>query len=83
MRAVDDWFNLVPGVAARCELTGTDPRLGVAGAPALAGGAAAVTVTPYLAGAQTVTASALTAGGSTTNQRARFEVAPARTRSCC
>ena len=60
VRAIDDFFNVVPTVNGALELTGTDPRLGVVPA-ALADGTAAVTVTPYLAGTQTITASALTA----------------------
>ncbi|MBK7671069.1 MAG: hypothetical protein IPJ24_06720 [bacterium] len=60
VRAIDDFFNVVPTVNGALELTGTDPRLGVVPA-ALADGMAAVTVTPYLAGTQTITASALTA----------------------
>ncbi len=54
VRAVDDWYNLVPGAAGALQLTGTDPSLAVAGTPALAGGSATVTITPYLAGAQGV-----------------------------
>lgn len=76
VRAVDDWFNLVPGVAAALALAGTDPRLGVAGTPALAGGEAVLTVTPYRAGEQTVTASAPDQPAVSGDESAAFTVAP-------
>lgn len=61
VRAVDDWFNLVPGATGALQLTGSDPSLAIAGAPALSGGAASVTITPYLAGAQDLTCAVPTA----------------------
>ena len=61
VRAVDDWFNLVPGATGALQLTGSDPSLAIAGAPVLSGGAASVTITPYLAGAQDLTCAVPTA----------------------
>lgn len=57
VRAVDNWFNQVPTAAGSLQLLGSDPSLGV-GPAVLSGGAATVTVTPYLAGEQTITATA-------------------------
>lgn len=58
VRAIDDWFNLVPGAAGALALAGSDPRLAVPGTPALAGGECALAVTPFRAGEQTVEATA-------------------------
>ncbi|MBM4131132.1 hypothetical protein FJ250_08895, partial [bacterium] len=58
VRAVDAWHNTVPTAQGALGIAGTDPRLGVVPAE-LVDGLAAVTVTPYLAGQQQVTAAAL------------------------
>jgi len=74
VRAVDDWFNQVPDVAATLQLSGSDPSLGVAGPTALAGGAASITITPYLAGEQSVTAAVPAAPWVAPGQSADFGV---------
>lgn len=61
VRAVDDWFNLVPGATGALQVSGTDPSLAVAGTPSLSGGEAAITITPYLAGSQAMTCAVPTA----------------------
>lgn len=58
VRAVDAWHNTVPSAQGALGITGSDPRLGVVPAE-LVDGTAAVTVTPYLAGEQLLTAQAL------------------------
>jgi len=75
VRAVDAWFNQVPGANATLQLSGNDPSLGVAGPTALSGGAAGIAVTPYLAGEQTITASVPAAPAVTDGTSAAFGVA--------
>ena len=74
VRAVDAWFNVVPGATGALQLSGSDPSLAVAGTPALAGGTAAVTITPYLAGAQGVTCAVPTAPAVDAGHSAEFLV---------
>lgn len=75
VRAVDAWFNRVPGVAATLQLSGSDPSLGLPGSIALSDGAASVAVTPYLAGEQTITAAVPTAPAVAEGRSAAFGVA--------
>jgi hypothetical protein len=75
VRAVDAWFNQVPGANATLQLSGNDPSLGVTGPTALAGGMVAIAVTPYLAGEQTITASAPSAPAVADGTSVTFGVA--------
>jgi hypothetical protein len=75
VRAVDAWFNQVPGAAATLQLSGSDPSLGVTGSTVLSGGVASLTVTPYLAGEQTIAATVPAAPAVADGQSAAFGVA--------
>lgn len=73
VRAIDDWFNVVPGAAGQLLLAGTDPSLDAVAA-ALTGGLAEVTVTPYLAGTQAITVSVPSAPSVASDTTAEHEV---------
>lgn len=75
VRAVDAWHNTVPTAQGALGLTGTDPRLGVVPAE-LVDGHAAVTVTPYLAGEQRISATALPQPQIEAATSAPFDVQP-------
>lgn len=75
VRAVDAWHNTVPSAQGALGIAGTDPRLGVVPAE-LVDGQAGVTVTPYLAGEQQLTAEALPHPHVQAATSASFEVEP-------
>ena len=63
VRAVDEYFNRVPGVSDRAGLSSTDLFAGMPVEAALTNGEALVSVTLYRAGVQTITATNLDNAG--------------------
>ncbi|MFO7652731.1 MAG: hypothetical protein R6X25_02810 [Candidatus Krumholzibacteriia bacterium] len=74
IRAVDDFFNRVPGIGSRIELTSTDANLGAPAELSLNNGEIVVPVTLYRAGFQTLTAADLDSAGIADGTSSRVEV---------
>lgn len=76
VRAVDAYFNRVPGINSRLALSSSDENLAAPADPVLANGEAVVPVTVYRAGYQTLTAADLDSAGIDAGTSERFEVTP-------
>ena len=74
VRAVDRFFNRVPGIASRVALTSSDENLDAPADTALVGGELAFPVTVYRAGYQTLTATELDSTGIADGTSQQVEV---------
>jgi len=74
VRAVDRFFNRVPGVNSHFDLVSTDANLTAPVGPALNNGEALVTVTMFRAGRQTITAADIDSSGIDPHTSSEVEV---------